>query len=338
MLVTCGGCHKKLNIEDHLGGQLGRCPACDSVIQLPTADQTAGRLPDDPLPEAPVVPDPELLSLAPADQTGEGKPAPPPARTPPTGTTGIPTDQEGFVLAVPVEEDDAGQAPGAIPGQGTVVARPGEGAGDAGYALRDEEQSPAPPVPTSTSGVVPESDLATSLDEVLGQLDSDQGAGAPPSPVPSGRAGAAGGPQAAPADKIITRCPGCGGLLGIEAQYAGGMRTCPKCTTEIQVPLQSTVLLPEAGAPQRAAGPGGAFPVVPDADAADLSPEVDMDAYVAEPVVISTRAVGSYWIVLAFLVGATIGFVAGWILEGYYTRPAPPAVEPSPPVQVDQPE
>jgi len=320
-----------LNVEDTLAGELGRCPSCDSVIKIPPAD-AASIGPDEPPPVAVVTPDPELefqfqasQGQADADRpsaAGASSDSPPQ----PIGSEGIQTDEQGFVLAVPVEDQDelAGpDSPTPTPGQGVSIPRPADSGEGVAYDLLGEDEPPAPApesaaTPDAGAGVLP-----AGLDEILDRLDVQQGEAGPT------------GAQAPSSEKIITRCPGCGARLAIEAQYAGGMRTCPKCATEIQVPLESTVIPPHAAAPG-APTARGVSQAVPSSLAEDLSSDVDLDSYVTEPEIGRARVVASYWLVVVFLVGLTIGFAVGWILAGSSSGHGPAAPEPSPPAEVGE--
>ena len=116
MLITCGGCRKRLNVEDTLAGELGRCPSCNSVIKIPPA-YAASVGPDEPPPVAVVTPDPEfeLQSQASGGQADADRPsaagAPSDIPPQPIGSEGIQTDEQGFVLAIPVEDQDGLAAP-----------------------------------------------------------------------------------------------------------------------------------------------------------------------------------------------------------------------------------
>jgi hypothetical protein len=332
MLITCGGCRKKLDVEERLAGQRGRCPACNAVIKIPTVAESSDRAPGSPLPVAMLESAPELLSAARDDRAEPGSHHPPDGAEPSgadklSGLDAIQTDEEGFVIAVPVEQDEVERLATETPGKGVEVARP---TGDLEeYALSDD---PSPPTTTfrtqSTpprSGAKSPDELSESLDQVFDDFDDDEDEPTPPAPAAAD--------HGVSSDKIITRCPGCKGLLAIEAQFAGKMRTCPKCATEIDVPLTYTVVLPSAKRAQRIAGGSGTLRQVPSALTEDLSPDVDLADYVSGAG--SGAGVAGYWVALAFVIGATVGFAVGWMLAGYYNRPGPPAVGSPPAGQVD---
>ncbi len=332
MLIICGGCRKKLNVEDTLAGELGRCPSCNSVIKIPPSDAAASVGTDEPPPVAVVTPDPEieLQSQAAQGQAGAdglaGTGAPSDTAPQPIGSEGIRTDEQGFVLAVPVEDQDelgVPEPPTSIPGQGISIPRPGDSGDGGAYDLAGEDEPPAPAPESVERPQAGVGGLTAGLDEILDRLDAQQDQAGPA------------GAQAPSTEKIITRCPGCGARLAIEAQYAGGMRTCPKCATEIQVPLESTVIPPHAAVPG-APTARGVSQAVPSSLAEDLSPDVDLDSYIAEPEIGRARVVASYWLVVVFLVGLTIGFAVGWLLAGSSSRTGPSAPEPSPPAEVEE--
>lgn len=336
MLIACGGCRKKLDVDEKVAGELARCPACNAVIKIPKAEEAAGRAPGEPPPIAAVLPDPEIETLtAAADQSDGGSLAP--DLTAPTAEQarsleGVETDDNGYVLAVPVSEDDAVQAPQGpteIPGDGVGIERPKGGEQDLEYSLAQEEEPPARQPDSSAEPVPAGGDRADSLEDVLDRLDAEETHDTGASPIAP-----AGGPTV-PDDKIVTRCPGCKGLLAIEAQFAGKTRTCPKCATEVRVPLKSTVVVPEAASAPPSPAPD-AYQTPPSALAEDLAEEVDLKTYVVEPGAGSGRVVASYWVILAFVVGATVGFAIGWVLWGMNPRPSPPAIDRSPPAEVDQ--
>lgn len=282
-MIRCGSCTRKLQVEDKLAGELGACPACKAVIKMPTADEVAGCGPGDPPLEARAIPRQELERMLPgATIIVEDEPAAATRQTQLPTHAGVETDEEGYVLAVPVEDDQPGPS-----------ATAGAGDDDLGYGLAGEPALPA----------------------------------APTSQLPHG--------PVAPSGKIITRCPGCGSRLAIEAQYAGKMRTCPGCGTDMIVPLGSTVAAPDTSGPARSAPTAAPGRAVPNASAETLASDIDLESYIAEPVVASGRAIASYWVVLAFLVGATVGFVVGWMLSGTYAKPVKPTLQP-PPAEVNQ--
>ncbi len=320
MLICCGNCRKRLNVEDGLAGEVGLCPACKTIIRIPKPDGAATT--NQPPPEALPIPEDELRALRLVADSGSADGRPPVGAVGPTDLSNVPTDEQGYVLAVPVEDEPP--AASEIPGQGVSIPRPTDGEADQGYGLADE---PSAPAGAAAAPPDPGQGLSDRPDNVLGALDGKEDT------IPFAPAGAGGVTTGQPTDaqadeKVITRCPGCNGLLAIESQYAGKMRTCPKCQTEIQVPLTSTVVgQPPSGAPE-------SFPPVPSALAEDLAPDVDLEDYVAQPVAIPSRGVASYWLVLAFLVGATIGFVVGWMLSGTYNRPAPRELDGTPPAEV----
>ncbi|MBN1344617.1 MAG: hypothetical protein JXQ73_18140 [Phycisphaerae bacterium] len=320
MLISCGGCHKKLNVDDKLVGMVGRCPVCDVVLKMPTQEQIDGRRPGDPPSEAVAIPEADgIRMLEAASRQGAGGAAP--ASEGETTDTGqFDTDEDGYVLAVPVEDDEDLDASDTkeILGQGYGIERaddPGE------YGLADDDEVVAG---SSKASKEDAHDPSQGMDEVFTGFGDEAAAGPTgPSAKPSG-------------EKILTRCPGCKGLLGIDAEYAGKMRTCPKCMTEIQVPLQSTIVAPEARA-STSAGAAMMNEVVPSALAENLSPEVDLEDYVVGGGG-SSRVVASYWVILAFVVGATIGFAVGWILSGARSRPGPPKAGPAPTDVIEQAE
>ncbi len=307
MLITCGNCRKKLGVDDGLADQFGQCPVCGVALKMPSLEQASNVPEGEPPPTARVIPEDELKSMgftlekSPEEQAASYTEAGEASQTKPP-PDGVETDEEGYVLAIPVEEERPGEP--AASGQGE-----GPSDEDREYALADE-----PTGPPDDAG------FSKSLDQMLGRLDSDDASRG----AKTGKSSDA----AQPVDKIILRCPGCKGLLAIEAQFAGQMRTCPKCATEIDVPHESTVVLPD-GAARTSGGVSAHWEPPPSALAEDLSDDVDLESYIAEPVTESV-GVASYWVILAFVVGATVGFTVGWLLAGYYSRPGPPDIEPAP--------
>jgi len=254
MITICGGCRKKLKIEDALAGQLGRCPACNAVIKIPSVDEAEMRLADEPPPIAEVTTDPF------PDSGGVFAPTPGGA---PSVPGGIQTDEQGFVLAIPVEDEEPA---------------PAEASGSQDKAGSD----------TSILGLTLERDK-----------DHEPSPGADKS-LPSG-------------EKIITRCSGCGGRLAIEAQFAGKMRTCPGCSTEIRVPLHSDF----QPTPPRSGSSGVARTFTGGEVDAESLPEVDFDSYAAGTPVGASGGVAAFWVPIALVVGLVVGFAVG-VLTGKY--------------------
>jgi hypothetical protein len=353
MLIVCGGCRKKLNVENNLSGQLGRCPACNSVIKIPSVQEVLSRLPGEPPPVAAVAPDPELTSGGAGPQLGPSSaqmtPAGASTHSPAPGedsstaeasSRGIQTDEQGFVLAIPVEDEVTGQPAVSSPGlpvgsaRGSSVGEADRGGGDLGYALADEQ---GPPMSMRSGGAPADSathqtDLSESLDHILDRLKASETpapaqTGMPTSDRPSLSTGVSRG---APEEKIITRCPGCGGRLAIEAQYAGKMRTCPGCATEIQVPVQSTVASPAMfRAPSSTGRKGAGRTSAPTAEE-EFSPEVDLESLTGEPSMAGSRGVAGFWVAVALIVGLAVGFAAGILTGKFLSKSARGTAEPAP--------
>lgn len=308
MLIRCGGCKRKLEVEDKLAGELGACPACKSVIKMPTVDEVTHQKPGDPPLAARAIPKEELERMLPnamvVVEDGGGSSG---------GSNGaanaeIETDEDGFVLAVPVEDDDEASLT-EIPGQGVGIKPPSDEE-DAGYALAGEDESLA----ASSSQAETGEDLSDGLDEILSELDQQRA-------------------EDSPDEKIVTRCPGCKGLLAIESQYAGKMRTCPKCATEIHVPLESDVAIPQAKEPSPDAE-ADAYSPPPSALAENLAGDVDIEDYVVGGSSGGSTGIAAHWVLAAFVVGVLVGFAAGWIVSGMRSQPGPPAVEPGLPAEL----
>ncbi len=304
MLIRCGGCNRKLQVEDKLAGQFGACPACKNVIKMPRVEDVANQKPGDPPLAAEAIPQDELERMLPGATIVVDEPAASEPGTPGGGaeaSDAVETDEDGYVLAVPVEENEAGSLT-EIPEQGVGI-QPPAGSDEGGYALAGDEEGGASSAPSGGKG----DDLTDGLDEVFWETERQQ---------------AASGAE----EKIVTRCPGCKGLLAIESQYAGKMRTCPKCATEVQVPLESDVVIPEAKEPPPAGATEG-YITPPSALAEDLSSDVDIEDYVVGGSSSGSRGVAPHWVVSAFVVGALVGFAVGWIVSGMRARPGLPAVD-----------
>ncbi len=331
MLTICGGCRKKLTIQDNLAGQLGRCPACNAVIKIPKIEDVANRAPDSPLPIAIVTTDPFLQQGGSSAGPAEYDLAP--TATPkPSLPEGVQTDEQGYVLAIPVEDEP--NLPSATFGPDSGPAKPEE---DFGYGLKDEE-SKAPSIGGSTrTGTTRSNGLTTSEGDIFSATGSarDTAPSAAASPSLGGPSGSMGVSHVDLASKIITRCPGCGGRLAIEAQYAGKMRTCPGCATEIHVPMRSTESPPSFATPgsgprtPRHAGP------TPQGGDGEFSPEVDLESYTAEPIVSQARGVSSFWIPVVLVIGLVVGFALGILTGKYMARNTEIGQEPVPAGQVE---
>jgi hypothetical protein len=250
------------------------------------------------------------------------------------------------VLAIPVEEEGAAQLPASSPGlaggsaRGSSVGAADAEGGDLGYALADDKESSAAARSASKSAdpAAHQTDLSESLDHILDRFKTSETAASGPAQVgalasdrPSLSTGVSRG---APEEKIITRCPGCGGRLAIEVQYAGKMRTCPGCGAEIQVPLQSTVASPAVLlAPSSGGRTGGGQTAAP-AGGEEFSPEVDLESLTGEPSTAEPRGVAGFWVAIALVVGLVIGFAAGIVTGKLLFKSSKAASEPVP-VQVE---
>jgi len=218
--------------------------------------------------------------------------------TPPTVSStpvlkGVPTDEHGYVLAIPVDEENLPKS-----------APTGE-EGDLGYPLKDEVKATEGSAPSTPVAVGQQGDLSAGLNRIP--------------------------------EKIITRCPGCGGRLAIEAQYAGKMRTCPGCGAEVRVPLRSTEKLSGV-----AVEGTGAIPprktrasAIPTGD--ELPAEVDLESYGPMALASARGGVSGFWVAIALVIGLVIGFAAGMVAGKLMFTPIEPASGPPPTTQAEGP-
>ncbi len=89
MIVTCNGCGKSLKVADEHAGRRARCPSCETLVSIPTAEpamQAAAPIPTPhrpaPLPTSPASPvqanAPNVVSYDDRQQTAMVPSAPPP--------------------------------------------------------------------------------------------------------------------------------------------------------------------------------------------------------------------------------------------------------------------
>ncbi len=269
---SCPHCRARLNVPDEYGGQKADCPKCEKALLVPPAEDIPMGIRDEADGQADGKP-PISLEVTPVGPDG---PAPTAAAAPTPSSTPAPTpeatdEEPTFGLKDDHTDDTPAQQPG-------TTTRPSKlkvpelkeksyevpklrGGGTQPPSSQSPLSTPAPtPAPTQAPDQgddMPKTAFSSVDDNFEFKLAGDQGqAEQPPSPPPPL-------PKQAPAgdEKIAFKCSSCGVVIRVPAKLGGRKAKCPKCKTEIEIPLPPSVLTPAdaPGAPaaqQPASAPG----------------------------------------------------------------------------------